>query len=307
MSLPRRALVTGATGYLGFHLVRRLVHDGWRVHALVRRTSKTDELERLGEVVHVHRVDGLQLAATQLMDIVAESAPDVLFHVAAIASTAHQHMVVAPMIEANITFPTLLVDTAVACGVRSVVNTGTYSTHFENRDYDPASLYAATKKAFEDLLVYYSEAASVSAVTLELFDVYGPRDPRPKFMNLLRDATAGCAPLDLSPGQQKIDLIYVDDVVAAFVAAARRLQDGEVAGVEKYAIGTGTARTLREVVDIYSRVTGREIAVRWGARPYRKREIMEPWNRGKRLPGWVPEIGLEEGIRRIEAAERTST
>ena len=197
-----------------------------------------------------------------------------------------------------------MVDAAVACGVRAVINTGTAWTHFGNADYNPVSLYAATKRAFEDLLVYYSDAAQVSVVTLELFDVYGPNDPRPKLMNLLRHASLAGGPLKLSPGEQKIDLIYVDDVVDAYVTAAGRLLAGRVSGAEKYAVGTGRVRSLRDVVATYACVTGREVPVEWGARPYRDRETMEPWNRGQRLPGWSARIGLEDGIRRIDEAAR---
>jgi nucleoside-diphosphate-sugar epimerase len=74
--------------------------------------------------------------------------------------------------------------------------------------------------------------------------------------------------------------------------------------METYMAGSGRTLTIREVAETYARVTGRAVPVRWGGRPYREREVMEPWSRGRELPGWRAAVDLEEGIRRVEAAER---
>ena len=66
-------------------------------------------------------------------------------------------------------------------GVKILVNTGTSWQHYENKDYSPVNLYAATKQSFEAILQYYVEVASLKAITLKLFETYGLDDPRPNF------------------------------------------------------------------------------------------------------------------------------
>jgi len=135
---------------------------------------------------------------------------------------------------------------------------------------------------------------------LKLFDTYGPDDPRPKLFALLKKVADRGEPLAMSPGDQLIDIVYIDDVVKAFVLSAEQLMQDSISGHESFAVSSGKPVRLRELVDIYSRVSGRTIPVVWGGRPYRPREVMLPWSCGNVLPGWSPEIGLEEGIRRME-------
>jgi nucleoside-diphosphate-sugar epimerase len=160
-------------------------------------------------------------------------------------------------------------------------------------------LYAATKQAFEAVLEFYIDAHALRAITLKLFDTYGPGDPRPKLLSLLQKATATGAPLDLSPGEQLINPVYIDDVVEAFVLAGKRLLDGAPAGKEEYAVSSRHPLSVREFAAAYASASGRGLELRWCAQPYRAREVMVPWNTGASLPGWSPKVTLEEGIRRI--------
>ena len=101
----------------------------------------------------------------------------------------------------------------------------------------------------------------------------------------------------MSPGEQLIDLVHIDDVVQAFLIAAGCL-DRQPAGThETYAVSSGSPLPLRQLVELYRQITGTDVRVHWGGRPYRPREVMVPWNAGKLLPGWQPRISLEEGLR----------
>ena len=90
-------------------------------------------------------------------------------------------------------------------GVSKIINTGTFWQHYENREYSPTCLYAATKQAFESILHYYVEAKFLMIITLILFDSYGPSDPRPKLFSLLQEARQSEKVIAMSPGEQKID------------------------------------------------------------------------------------------------------
>ena len=102
----------------------------------------------------------------------------------------------------------------------------------------------------------------------------------------------------MSPGEQLIDLVYIDDVIDAFMVASERLLTGKVNYYEDYAVSSGNPIRLRELVKLCEDLIGKKLPIQWGRRAYRTREVMSPWNRGKQIPGWEIKTGLIEGIRK---------
>lgn len=290
----RVALVTGGTGFVGTHLLKRLYKEGWQVHALVRPESLRKAEAQDGTVTwHAH--DG---STEGMLAILKAVRPKVVFHLASLFLAQHRPTDVESLIASNVLFGTQLLEGMAQSGVRYLVNTGTSWQSYENEGYNPVCLYAATKQAFEDLARYYVEACGVRMITLRLFDTYGPEDPRPKLIALLQRALTTGETLEMSPGEQQIDLVFIDDVVEAFLIAAERLVMGAAAGSEVYAVSSGKPMTLRQFVARFSEVAGQAVKVNWGGRPYRPREVMRPWAGGKPLPGWSIRVGIEEGLRR---------
>ena len=288
-----KALVTGATGYVGSKLCARLLAEGWQVEAIIR-TSGRPLPEPLADKVHLHSYDG---STQSLIDAVATSAPDLVFHLASLFIAEHRSEQVADLINSNVLFGTQIIEACAHAGVKRFINTGTSWQHYRSDAYDPVCLYAATKQAFEDILDFYVDAFGISAITLKLFDTYGPDDPRPKLVNLLRRHAASQEPLLMSPGEQKIDLVHIDDVCYAFLQAARLLEaPSAVPSHQRYAVSTGQARTLREVVKAFVESTGQNVVIRWGERHYRAREVMAPSGGGVILPGWRPQHELARGF-----------
>jgi nucleoside-diphosphate-sugar epimerase len=294
--MTQSALVTGATGFVGSQLARRLVSLGQDVHIVVRPESSLRILGDIASRVRVHRHDG---TIEGMVSAVEAARPQVVYHLASHIVPLHARDDVQALIVSNVLFGTQLLEAMTAHGVRCFVNTGTSWQHFYNEPYRPVSLYAATKQAFEDILRFYTDATPMRAISLHLFDTYGTGDPRPKLLHLLaKTATTGDS-LALSPGEQQLDLVHVDDVVNAFVLAGERLVGGQGESMEVYAVSAGTTISLRGLVDVFDRVTGRPLRIQWGGRPYRFREVMEPWSAGLPVPGWRPTVTIEDGIRRL--------
>ncbi len=291
------ALITGASGFVGSHLARHLQQQGWQIHLLTRPNSVLPAL--LNDVpCQRHAYDG---STDSVLQAVADSRPTVVFHLASLFLSQHQSRDVAPLMASNVLFGSQLLEAMQVHGVTRLMNTGTSWQHYQNADYNPVCLYAATKQAFEAVLQYYVAAHGLRAITLKLFDTYGPADPRPKLFHLLQKTAQAGQPLDMSAGEQLIDIVHIDDVCAAYQLAAQRLLNDLAQGHESYAVSSGQPLPLKDLVALYAQVTGQNVPINWGARPYRPREVMQPWHSGQPVPGWQPRIALAEGMRRVHA------
>lgn len=289
-------LLTGGTGFLGAWIARNLLDDGCDVVVLARPGSSLHRLARTG--ADAARVVRPALSPGGLADCVAETRPDAVIHVAAVSRGGETPEDVARMVEANITLPALLLAAMRAAGVTRFLNTG---TNWQGTDvYRPFNVYAATKQACEDVLEGFC-TGGVRAITLRLFDVYGPHDGRGKIVELIAEAAATGRPLGMSPGEQVIDLAHVRDVAAAFGVALGRLLAGAVEGHEVYGV-SGERLSLRALAARVGAAAGRPAPIEWGARPYRRGEIMRPWDGFRVLPGWAATIPLDVGLRQVARA-----
>jgi nucleoside-diphosphate-sugar epimerase len=295
--MSRRALVTGATGFLGTHLSCALADNGWDVSALVLPLS---DVERVDARVRLLQLDGTTAC---VIDAVKQGAPDVVFHLASVFTSEHLPDQVELLVNANILFGAQLLEAMSLAGVTALVNAGTSWQHFEGAEYDPVCLYAATKQALEDIALFYTNARGLRCQTLRMFDTYGPGDIRPKLFNLLNAASKARRVIDMSPGEQLLDLVHVDDVVTAFQVAAERALASRSGTNEAWAVSSGERMSLRQVVELWQTATQCALEVRWGGRDYRAREVMVPWI-GPTLPGWRARTTLDQGLAAMRLSGR---
>lgn len=291
-----RVLISGGTGFVGSHLAKRCIELGWGVSILYEPNIDTHSIREIEEFCHLYPVSGRTIDLVQSM---AEIEPHVVIHLASIYRSDHHYFDIEPLICSNILFATQILEAMKENGIRYFINTGTSFQHFENQNYNPVNLYAATKHAFEQILAYYIEIRKINAITLKLFDTYGPFDSRSKLISMFKNAVRRNEAIELSPGEQYLDLVYIDDVVNAYVIAAERLICNKVKKYESYAVSSGKLRRLKDLVEIFNKASGKELMIKWGESPYRNREVMLPWSKGRSLPGWEPRIDIEQGIRKL--------
>jgi nucleoside-diphosphate-sugar epimerase len=267
--------------------VAALAASGCEVHVLTRGTATVEG------AFDSHIMPG---DTEDLVALFGRIEPEAVVHLAALFRGVHSTADVVPLVRANVEFTAQVAEATAAAGVSSLVYAGTAWQHFAGASYAPAALYAATKQAGQDILRYYADSGAFSVVALKLFDTYGADDGRGKLLQLLTE-TDPAAELPLSPGEQLIDLLHIDDVVSAFMRALEIVREGP--GWHEFSLGTGRAVTIRELVKVVGEVRGQPLQVVFGARNYRPREMFEPWNAGEPLPGWAPRIGLEDGVRSL--------
>lgn len=281
------ALVTGATGFAGRHLTRRLVAEGWTVHAVTR--SGSQRRPALPDALVLHELDDV---VADVGAVIAAVRPDVVFHLAAL-SAHHVAGQLRPLIEANVIFTAVVAEASAAAGSR-LIHISSSAKHYGGAAYGPVSFYGATKQAQCDLVQYFVEAEGLDAREVCLFDTYGPDDDRGRLVNLLLDAAASGAPLALSSGRQLIDLTYIVDVCDALLMLARH--EGPVG---RLVVRSGSTMTIRALADLVASITGRPIDAQWGARPERPREMVTDWDVPSAEIGWRPQTPLDVGLARL--------
>jgi nucleoside-diphosphate-sugar epimerase len=136
--------------------------------------------------------------------------PDIVIHAAAMV-VQQKPEEIADLINANITLGAHVLEAMKENSVTKFLNIGTRWQHIGNKRYCPANLYAATKEAFKNILIYYG-TRGIRHKTIELCDTFGPGDTRKKVLDLLIAACQKHEPLDLSPGEQTLDMSFVDDI-----------------------------------------------------------------------------------------------
>lgn len=276
----KSCLITGATGFVGSNLARKLINKNWKVTVICRETSKLDNLEDIKDKINIFRYDN---KIENMINFMKENKFDVIFHLASLFIAEHKTSDVNSLIESNILFGTHLLEGMKESKNKLLINTGTSWQHYNSEEYNPVDLYAATKEAFEKIIKYYIEAENIRCITLKLFDTYGENDKRPKLINLLNKFADEKKILDMSLGEQKLDLVHIDVVADSFIKAFELLEKNKEIREETYGVSSGNQISLREIVENFEKKTGKKVLINWGARPYRKREVMNPIRSLKKL------------------------
>ena len=291
-----KTLVTGGTGYIGSHLINSLLNDNLETHIITRSKSNINIFNSNHPCLHIHKHDG---TTSNMVKIFKISKPDIVFHLASMVIFDHKSIDIEPLIKSNLLLGAQILEAMHINKIDKLINTGTFWQNYENQDYNPVCLYAATKQAFEDIIRYYVEINSLKVIDLKLFDTYGPNDKRIKLFTILKTAIKTNKILNMTKGDQLVDLVFIDDIINAFRISANRLFNESNEKYEKFVVSSGNPIPLKKIVSEYFKVVGKEIKVNWGGKKYKDREVMIPWNKGNPVPNWKPEITLTKGIKLI--------
>lgn len=284
----KNILVTGSTGFIGSYLQKRLIEENYKVYSITRKP-----MENFYNVEYI-LYDG---TFDSLKNGLANKKVDSVVHLATFFTSQHKSEQISELTNANITFGTHLLDWMSTNNVFKFMNIGTYAQFMEGSDYKSQNLYSATKSAFEQILFFYLEKFLFKVVNLYFYDSYGPKDTRPKLINLILKSIKDNQKLDMSPGLQEINYVYVKDVVSAIMIGLERLEHLEPSIKENYCVYSQQTQTIRELVNIISKTLEVPVSPNFGAYPYRDREIKVFKPRFPLIPGWKQTVSLEEGIK----------
>jgi NAD dependent epimerase/dehydratase len=306
----RKVLVTGADGFIGSHLVERLVSQGARVRALCVYNSRgsygwlddapaatTSQLDlRLGDIRDARFVD-------EITDGV-----EVVFHLAALIAIPYSYLAAESFIDTNVKGTLNVLEAARRRGVTRLVHTSTsevYGTPTslpirETHPINAQSPYAASKVAADQLVLAYQRSFGTPAIVLRPFNTYGPRQStRAVLPTIIAQLLLGSRELLLGRLDTRRDFTYVSDTVEGFLKAATA---NDVVG-ETIQLGTGRSVAIGEVAQAVCQIIGVDAAIRRDPdrlRPDASEVLVlqsDPSLAATRL-GWRAEVSLEDGLAR---------
>lgn len=274
--------ISGASGYLGSNLVKALSKEHC-VFALVRETSS---IERIKDIdVNLIYVDDVK----ELERSFEAYCPDIIINTAALYGRKGESLTA--LVTANIDFPIKLYELANKYNSKAFIHTGTSLP-------DDISQYALTKNTFVKLAKFNSEyKPKFIDITLEHF--YGPNDDNSKFTSYVINSCLAGDKLTLTHGLQQRDFIYIDDVITAYKTLVDNLD--KLGQCETISVGSGTAPTIKEFVEMVHTCSGSKSMLEFGAVAMRSNEIMYSCANTSRLNtlGWTSKINLKDGVQKV--------
>jgi len=301
-------LVTGAAGFIGSNLVRRLLEDGRRVVAV--DDLSTGRLENLAPARAPHlagrlEFDHLDVTSDAFAGLVARHRPGVVIHLAAQVDVRVSVAEPVRDAELNVLGTLRVLEAARAAGVGRVVYAASIAGYGdpppellpldESVTTPPLSPYGASKRAAGDYVLAYGALHGVDGVVLTLANVYGPHQTTAGEGGVV--ATFVGRMLEGRPctvygdGLQTRDFVHVDDVADAFVRAADR------GAGERMMIGTGVATTVADLFRVCADATGYALdPVAAPARPGEVRDSVVDASRAAEVLGWRPWTDVADGV-----------
>jgi NAD dependent epimerase/dehydratase len=303
----RRVLVTGGEGFIGSHLVERLVHEGAEVRTLVQYNA-FGRFGWLDPAVHVE----VRVIPGDVRDAgrVGEAVDgcEVVFHLAALIGIPYSYVAPESYVQVNVEGTS---NVALACrttGVSRLVHTSTSETYGsalrvpidEDHPLQPQSPYSASKIGGDMMALSYWHAFELPVAVVRPFNTYGPRQStRAVIPTILTQLHGGATEIRLGATAPTRDFNYVDDTVSGFLAVAAC--DRAVGSVVN--IGSGREVSIGDLVALLVRTTGSSAEV--VVDPDRVRpagsevdRLLCDNTRAREWAGWTPEVSLEEGLRR---------
>lgn len=290
-----KILVTGATGFIGKNFIFKF-YKKYRITALIQKESNTLPIKNFCTLYCYDQ------NTQKLTSFIKEQKFDGVIHLATYYQPSHSSDDFLKMLSSNIIFGANLLEALSYNPPSFFINTVTFSQFANSDTYNPAGLYDATKQAFCDIMHFYASRTPITFCNLLLYNTYGSNDNRPKIFNLWSKIAHTQEIMEMSRGEQKIDISHVDDVVNGFETLIELCENNKIPTLSTFTL-ENQRHTLKELANIFMQATNTNLNILWGAKPYRHNEIMDPISSKNstfsKLPQWEPKISLLEGIQNV--------
>lgn len=287
----KTVLVTGANGFIGKHLCKRLLSEGATIHGVSRKKQ-----DNQNSVIRWWRGDLSELTFTQ--DLIKQIQPHIIFHMSSYVVGHRELAAVQPTFHANLHGAVNLLTAASEAGCMRIVLAGSQEEPDSKQSSlaVPSSPYAAAKWASSAYARMFHAIYDTPVTLARIFMVYGPGQNDTKklipytILSLLNDEMP-----KLTSGDRPIDWIYVDDVAKGLIAIAQ----SELLNGSTVDLGSGAQMTVREIVEKLDALIDSKIHPQFGAVATRKMEQIRVAKRKqtRELTGWKAETSIDEGLK----------
>lgn len=295
-----RVLITGAGGFIGANLTRRMISLGHNVHILLHPQSNPWRLNDILNQVHVHSVDLKDL--NKVSQSLAISKPDWIFHLAVHGAYSWQNQD-GDILCTNVLGTMNLLQSSIQHGFEAFINTGSsseygFKDHAPKEDewLEPNSTYSASKIASTLFCEHQAKATNARIATMRLYSVYGPwEEPKRLVPSLLVHGIQELYPPLTNPDTAR-DYIYIDDVIDAYINAAEKIKPG--AG-EIFNVGSGIQTSIAELVSITNHIFPNRGSPQWGSMQDRIWDTNTWVSNPEKLKSqldWTPKKNLSQGL-----------
>lgn len=283
--------LTGATGFLGSHLAKKLILEKHKVFCIKRKSSNTYRLNSIKSKIKLYSLEDIDLKK-----IFKEQKIDGVIHTA--TNYAKSELSILDTIDANLALPLELILLAKNSNCKFFINTDTILDKRVNH-------YSLSKKQFLEWFKLYSKY--ITCINIQLEHFYGPADNKDKFTSFIfSQLLQEVEKIDLTLGEQKRDFIYIDDVVSSFIHIINNYKNSKPS-FKNFEVGTNTPVSIRKFVELAKEVSkNNNTFLNFGALPYRENEYMNSQANTKELKkiGWKPKISLIDGLKKTIKIEK---
>ena len=247
------------------------------------------------------------LDKVKLSEIFARFMPDIVIHLAAYYKRLPTSEEAEQIMNSNIIFPSQILEVMSQTGVNLFINTGTFTEYLQDKERlvlnrenaRPRDLYSASKSAFEEILKFYSLKYDISSLTFVLMTPYGEADNENKLIPYIIKSSLEGVEVDLTLGEQSLDLIYAEDVAFAYLKGIDFLLSTKT-GYNSFQIGSGETYTIRQIADMIKKIN-KSLRINWGKKSYLKDDIFyckADITKSKNILQWSPKTSIENGLNR---------
>jgi nucleoside-diphosphate-sugar epimerase len=279
-----KILLTGGTGFIGSHLVEALLGADYELVVLKRSFDDTTRIDPF-----LNRIKTYDTDKQDFDTIFSQEQIDIVINLVTNFGRGKANLP-SDIAETNIVYGLKLIEAATTNGVKCFFNV-------DSALKPEINLYAFTKRAFREI-IKKSFSEKIKIMNLRLEQVYGEHDDLFKFIPMAVDKLKRNEDLDMTFGEQQLDLLYIDDCVSAFLFLVDKFQDYPEQ-FTSFEIGTGKTIKLKDFIEQIKQELGSTSKINYGAVDYRADEQMLSKADLNTMKGWRPTYDFSDGLKRL--------
>lgn len=278
--------ITGVNGFLGRNLAH-LLKDSYKIVGIVREIPKVNNF---GFPIDFVKSDfssiNALLKSTEIFSII---------HTATVYRPKNYTF---ELIDSNVKLPLMLLELSNKHNVKCFINTDTFFNSSKGKSYSYLNNYTHSKKNCIDWLS--SIQGYCKLFNIKIFHMYGKGDSSSKFVTMICESLlANKEKIDLTPGLQKRDFVYIDDVIQSYKCV---LDNFDIIKTRtEFEVGVGKSITVKQFVERAKKISSSKSILNFGSLPYRENEIMDATARIEPLLtlGWKPQFSIDAGLEKL--------